>query len=64
MLMQAMSRDDHVITLVRRCAWCDRVWTRHGWKAHQQAPEPQSEHESGTICTTCADALRDANLSR
>ena len=47
--------------LVRRCAWCDRLWTAHGWTV--DCPPPAPDRETATICADCADNLRAANLS-
>jgi hypothetical protein len=47
--------DAAVVNSVRRCAWCDRVWTGDGWRG--TPGEPDHEHETATICPDCADDL-------
>jgi len=49
-------------SLIRRCAWCERVWTDDGWSDRQPKPEP--ERETSTICSECVDDLQAVNLSR
>jgi hypothetical protein len=48
---------------MRRCAWCDRVWTAAGW--HEPTPEAEAEadYETATICPDCKDALVKLGLS-
>jgi hypothetical protein len=41
--------------LVRRCAWCDRVWTNAGW-AESASAEP--DRETATVCPDCNATLR------
>jgi hypothetical protein len=47
--------------LVRRCAWCDRVWGANGW--HDDA-RVSVEDETATVCPACVDWLRASGLSR
>ena len=47
-------------TLVRRCAWCERIWDGDGWVVEPPAPRAR---ETSTICTLCVEHLRAANLS-
>jgi hypothetical protein len=43
-----------VTVLVRRCAWCNRVFGRDGW--HTPVEQPQPDHETATICPDCVAA--------
>ena len=57
-----MSQMTSPSSLIRRCAWCERVWTDDGWSDRQPKPEP--ERETSTICSECVDDLQAVNLSR
>jgi hypothetical protein len=47
--------------LVRRCAWCTRAWTVHGWAVTQDPPAPDAE--TSTICPDCVEVLRHQGAS-
>jgi hypothetical protein len=49
-----------VIELVRRCAWCNRVWTADGW---QELVEEEADRETATICPDCQERLKELGLS-
>jgi hypothetical protein len=44
-----------VVNLIRRCAWCGRLWTGEGWEHSTERVEP--DHETSTICPHCVDML-------
>ena len=47
--------------IIRRCAWCERIWNGDGWIREAQ-PVP-SAWETASICIPCVEHLRAANLS-
>ena len=47
--------------LVRRCAWCTRAWTAHGWTVTEDPPAPDAE--TSTICPDCVEVLRHQGTS-
>jgi hypothetical protein len=44
-----------IAILMRRCAWCERVWTSEGWQHSPYVSE--ADRETSTICPDCAEAL-------
>jgi hypothetical protein len=49
--------------LVRRCAWCARVFTPDGWVELKRPPE-REDRETATICPDCVEGLKSLGLSR
>jgi len=48
-----------VVHLIRRCAWCDRIWADGAWKDSVA----QSDHETATICPDCAKRLEELGMT-
>jgi hypothetical protein len=40
---------------LRRCVWCNRVWTKDGWQQLVDEPQPDQETATGTMCPKCAE---------
>ena len=54
---------DGVVMLIRRCAWCARVFTPDGWVTLDRPAEP-ADRETATICPDCVEGLKARGLSR
>jgi hypothetical protein len=47
-----------VVELLRRCAWCSRIWTGEGW---QRSADVEADRETSTICPDCAGQSANKN---
>ena len=60
---KGMASAEVVVVLVRRCAWCDRVFTASGWQPLPRGRDA-SERETATICPDCTEQLQGLGMSR